>query len=200
MLICHGCKGNWIRLEGTLSLCAHGAQREVVYWWIPLPTSLRFPLYCDFEWMYPPAKDTGMCLLNLCDGWGLVLHSSAPPSESLFLTLSLWLFYHVLLSGTNKSQWFFISCCGDLRASVIFHQECVTHHYSVPPSHRFSHWHRGRSRWRYTINELFKWDAHLNARIMLFCGFLRSITWKGKAVFRSYMSCKIQSDLNWSLL
>jgi len=136
-----------------------GSKEEVVYWWVPLPASPRFPLYCDFEWMYPLAKGTGMCLLNSCDGWGLVLHSSAPPSESLFLSLSLWLFHPILLFSTNKSQRFFISCCEDLRAAVIFHQECVTHHYSAPPSHKFRHWQRGRSRWGYTINELFKWDT-----------------------------------------
>lgn len=148
-------KGHWV--------CAHTEPNgEVVYWCVPLPASPRFPLYCDFEWMYPLAKGTGMCLLNSCDGWGLVLHSSAPPSESLFLSLSLWLFHHILLFGTNKSQWFFISRCADLRAAVIFHQECVTHHHSAPPSHKIRHWHRGRSRWRYTINELFKWDTGHN--------------------------------------
>lgn len=107
-------KGHWV--------CAHREPMgEVVYWWVPLPSSPRFPLYCDFEWMYPLAKGTGMSLLNSCDGWGLVLHSSAPPSESLFFSLSLWLFYRILLFGTNKSQWFFISRCADLRAAVIFH-------------------------------------------------------------------------------
>lgn len=141
-------------------VCAHREPKgEVVYWWVPLPASPRFPLFCDFEWMYPLAKGTGMSLLNSCDGWGLVLHSSAPPSESLFLSASLWLFLHILLFGTNKSQWFFIGRCEDLRAAVIFHEECVTHHHSAPSSHKFRHWHRGWSRWRYTINELVKWDT-----------------------------------------
>lgn len=107
-------KGYWV--------CAHRKLKgEVVYWWVPLPASPRFFPYCDIEWMYPLAQGSGMSLLNLCDGWGLVLHSSAPPSESLFLSLSLWLFHRILFFSANKSQRFFIGRCADLRAAVIFH-------------------------------------------------------------------------------
>lgn len=106
-------KGYWV--------CAHRKPKgEVVYWWVPLPASPRFLLYCDIEWMYPLAQGTGMSLLNLCDGWGLVLHSSAPPSESLVLSLSLWLFHRILFFSTNKSQWFFIGRCADLRGRCYF--------------------------------------------------------------------------------